>query len=200
MKSRGYASICLHIKHLYLVTFTILTGVLINQTFKQSWQSLWDLPAMMAVDLYSGLKGQRLRPSSVTISPVSLLTRVKSAVFWRKHTHTTCSVEKKTCDLVWQWQLQVRPTVTSQFSDKGEGQVISVSHSLFSDGEKDWQLDRFLIQYHLITCMKYYDPIPIATGDDIITALTLLLIEPKTDCWVNWEQEAASMPHESSSL
>jgi hypothetical protein len=38
---------------------------------------------MMAVDLYSGLKGQRPRPSSVTISPVWLLTRVKSAVFWR---------------------------------------------------------------------------------------------------------------------
>lgn len=50
-----------------------------------SWQCSWDLPAIIAVDLYSGLKGHRLRPSSVTTSPVSLLTREKLAVFWRTH-------------------------------------------------------------------------------------------------------------------
>lgn len=44
------------------------------------------LPAIIAVDLYSGLKGQRLRPSSVTTSPLSLLTREKLSVFWGTHT------------------------------------------------------------------------------------------------------------------
>lgn len=52
------------------------------------------LPAMMAVDLYSGLKGQRPRPSSVTISPVWLLTRVKSAVFWRGRTERERDLRK----------------------------------------------------------------------------------------------------------
>lgn len=42
---------------------------------------LSDLPAMMAVDLYSGLNGQRLRPSSVKISPASFLAKEKSEAF-----------------------------------------------------------------------------------------------------------------------
>lgn len=49
----------------------------------------------MAVDLYSGLKGHRLRPSSVTISPISLRTREKSDVFWReKDTGHSCKDSK----------------------------------------------------------------------------------------------------------
>lgn len=39
---------------------------------------------MMAVDLYSGLKGQRLRPSSITTSPSSSLSSVNVDVFWRQ--------------------------------------------------------------------------------------------------------------------
>lgn len=48
----------------------------------------------MAVDLYSGLKGHRLLPSSVTISPISLRTREKSDVFWRRKDGHSCKDSK----------------------------------------------------------------------------------------------------------
>lgn len=44
------------------------------------------VPTMMAVDLYSGLKGQRLRPSSITTSPTSSLSSVNVDVFWKRET------------------------------------------------------------------------------------------------------------------
>lgn len=37
---------------------------------------------MMAVDLYSGLKGHLLRPSSITTSPTSSLSSVNVDAFW----------------------------------------------------------------------------------------------------------------------
>lgn len=42
------------------------------------------IPTMMAVDLDSGLKGQRLRPSSITTSPTSSLSSANVDVFWRQ--------------------------------------------------------------------------------------------------------------------
>lgn len=83
--------------------------------FINSWQSVWDLPAMMAVDLYSGLKGQRPRPSSVIISSASLLAREKSAVFWGTHTqNVTRAAERQTCNLLWLSPLPVCPTARRQ--------------------------------------------------------------------------------------
>lgn len=53
------------------------------------------LPTMMAVDLYSGLKGQRLRPSSITISPTSSLSSVNVDVFWRRDTKSKISLRHR---------------------------------------------------------------------------------------------------------
>lgn len=55
-----------------------------NNTFKRSGVLYDYAPTMMAVDLYSGLKGQRLRPSSITASPSSSLSSANVDVFWRQ--------------------------------------------------------------------------------------------------------------------
>lgn len=52
---------------------------------KEEKRAVYDYaPTMMAVDLYSGLKGQRLRPSSIMTSPSSSLSSVNVDVFWRQ--------------------------------------------------------------------------------------------------------------------
>lgn len=123
----------------------------------------------MAVDLYSGLKGQRLRPSSVTISPVSLLTREKSAVFWRTQTHIKWKIRAVT------WSGSQHRLSVPQW--RGSQSVclwvkhrpsLCVCCELFykRSVEKDCNLGRFL--YNLITCIKYFDPFPFGTGDDKI--------------------------------
>ena len=57
-------------------------------TYKNKCIKVLYIPTMMAVDLYSGLKGQRLRPSSITTSPTSSLSSVNVDVFWKWDTNS----------------------------------------------------------------------------------------------------------------
>lgn len=146
------------------VLSALMTGALTTRSstspLTYSWQSPGDLPAIIAVDLYSGLKGHRLRPSSVTTSPVSLLTREKSAVFWRTRT----------------WNIYVHgsetehcPTLTPEAST----QCLHLKHwwsrSAFSEVWKRFVEKKCKVAWffhNLIAWIKYFHPFSFSGTDN----------------------------------